>query len=378
MVSFVQSTYFCGIIRFVMKEIDNEKVGKFIEKLRKEKGLTQQELAEKLSVTNQAVSKWESGKNLPDIAIQRRICDACNITMEELHAGGRDVDKREKTKQLKKENKAFLIIILFLIPIMTFFIVYFALNFRALKIYYSNSNITNEENGVRANLLILKLPRKLIIFINNIQPHNYEVKDSDLVSLKLYSGDKKLLSSSMIKNDIFEVDNYGAFDYKNFKIVLEVNTIDNETKTFESKFRLVKYTKKENNEDKYESNSLNYLSSSEIGKKLINDGYTLKDKDIYEKKEKSEGKTLNVVYDLEHEKIDIWYIHNEFTEKIIVDYQLNVFQTVVFNNNDIDNVSEKYIFDLKKSKNNCEIGECTTLKNTRKLVEKYLSQLQVE
>ena len=361
-----------------MKEIDNEKVGKFIEKLRKEKGLTQQELAEKLSVTNQAVSKWESGKNLPDIAIQRRICDACNITMEELHAGGRDVDKREKTKQLKKENKAFLIIILFLIPIMTFFIVYFALNFRALKIYYSNSNITNEENGVRANLLILKLPRKLIIFINNIQPHNYEVKDSDLVSLKLYSGDKKLLSSSMIKNDIFEVDNYGAFDYKNFKIVLEVNTIDNETKTFESKFRLVKYTKKENNEDKYESNSLNYLSSSEIGKKLINDGYTLKDKDIYEKKEKSEGKTLNVVYDLEHEKIDIWYIHNEFTEKIIVDYQLNVFQTVVFNNNDIDNVSEKYIFDLKKSKNNCEIGECTTLKNTRKIVEKYLSQLQVE
>ncbi len=378
MVSFAQSTYFCGIIRFVMKEIDNEKVGKFIENLRKEKGLTQQDLAEKLSVTNQAVSKWESGKNLPDIAIQRRICDACNITMEELHAGGRDVDKREKTKQLKKENKVFLIIILFLIPIMTFFIVYFALNFRALKIYYSNSNITNEDNSIRANLLIFKLPRKLIIFINNIYPCNYEVKDSDLVSLKLYSGDKKLLSSSMIKNDIFEVDNYGAFDYKNFKIVLKVNTVDNETKTFESKFRLVKYTKKENNEDKYESNSLNYLSSSEIGKKLINDGYTLKDKNIYEKEENDNSKQLRIKYDLDHEKIDILYIHNDYTEKISVDYQLNIFQTVVFNNNDIDNISEKYIFDLKKSKNNCEIGECTTLKNTRKLVEKYLSQLQVE
>lgn len=360
-----------------MKEIDNEKVGKFIENLRKEKGLTQQELAEKLSVTNQAVSKWESGKNLPDIAIQRRICDACNITMEELHAGGRDVDKREKTKQLKKENKVFLIIILFLIPIMTFFIVYFALNFRALKIYYSNSNITNEENGVRANLLILKLPRKLIIFINNIQPHNYEVKDSDLVSLKLYSGDKKLLSSSMIKNDIFEVDTT-SFDPNKMVLILKVNTVENETKEFKREFALVKYTKKENNEDEYESNSLNYLSSSEIGKKLINDGYTLKDKNIYEKEENDNSKEVRIKYDLEHEKIDILYIHNEYTEKISVDYQLNIFQTVVFNKNNIDNISEKYIFDLKKSKNNCEIGECTTLKNTRKLVEKYLSQLQVE
>lgn len=42
-----------------MKEIDNEKVGKFIENLRKEKGLTQQDLADILSVSNQAVSKWE-------------------------------------------------------------------------------------------------------------------------------------------------------------------------------------------------------------------------------------------------------------------------------------------------------------------------------
>ena len=377
MVSFAQSTYFCGIIRFVMKEIDNEKVGKFIENLRKEKGLTQQDLAEKLSVTNQAVSKWESGKNLPDIAIQRRICDACNITMEELHAGGRDVDKREKTKQLKKENKVFLIIILFLIPIMTFFIVYFALNFRALKIYYSNSNITNEENGVRANLLILKLTRKLIIFINNIQPNNYEVKDSDLVSLKLYSGDKKLLSSSMIKNDIFEVDTT-SFDPNKMVLILKVNTVENETKEFKREFALVKYTKKGNNEDKYESNSLNYLSNDVIANKLIKAGFTCEDKNVYEKKENDNEKHLRIKYDLEHQKIDILYNHNECTEKIVVDYQLNVFQTVVFNNNDIDNVSEKYNFDLKKSKNNCEIGECTTLKNTRKLVEKYLSQLQVE
>lgn len=64
-------------------------------------------------------------------------------------------------------------------------------------------------------------------------------------------------------------------------------------------------------------------------------------------------------------------------KKIVVDYQVKTFQTVVFNKNNIDNISEKYIFDLKNEKNICEIGECATLKNTRKIVEKYLSQLQV-
>ena len=87
MVSFETYVFFCGIIIFGMKDIDNELVGKFIETLRKEKGLTQQDLADKLSVTSQAVSKWEMGKNLPDIATQRMICNAFNITLEELHAG---------------------------------------------------------------------------------------------------------------------------------------------------------------------------------------------------------------------------------------------------------------------------------------------------
>ena len=41
-----------------------------------------------------------------------------------------------------------------IVPVMVFFVVYFIINFRALKIYYSNSQITNEENSIRANLLI--------------------------------------------------------------------------------------------------------------------------------------------------------------------------------------------------------------------------------
>lgn len=359
-----------------MKEIDNKKVGKFIENLRKEKGLTQQDLADILSVSNQAVSKWEGGRNLPDIAIQRVICDTFNITMEELHAGERDIKKRNKTKKIRKENKIFSIALMCIVPVMVFFVVYFIINFRALKIYYSNSQITNEENSIRANLLIFKLPRKLIIFINNIYPCNYEVKDSDLLDLKLYSGNKKLLNSSMIKNDIFEIDAL-TFDPNNVKLMLNIESVTGEKRKFQREVKLVKYTSNDRNDDKYKNKSLMILSNDEIVKKLLKDGYINTENEVYEKKIDKDNTLLRIKYDLDHETIEILHVHNSYTEKIVVDYQLKIFRTVVFNNNNIDNISEKYVFDLKNEKNICEIGECATLKNTRKMVEKYLSQLQV-
>lgn len=359
-----------------MKEIDNEKVGKFIENLRKEKGLTQQDLADILSVSNQAVSKWEGGRNLPDIAIQRVICDTFNITMEELHAGERDIKKRNKTKKIRKENKIFSIALMCIVPVMVFFVVYFIINFRALKIYYSNSQITNEENSIIANLLIFKLPRKLIIFINNIYPCNYEVKDSDLLDLKLYSGNKKLLNSSMIKNDVFELDAL-TFDPNNVKLILNIESVTGEKRKFQREVKLVKYTSNDRNDDKYKNKSLKFLSNDEIVKKLLKDGYINTENDVYEKKIDKDNTLLRIKYDLDHENINILYIHNEYTEKISIDYQVLMFKTIVFNNNNINNISEKYIFNLKSEKNICEIGECATLKKTRKMVEKYLSQLQV-
>ena len=296
--------------------------------------------------------------------------------MEELHAGERDIKKRNKTKKIRKENKIFSIALMCIVPVMVFFVVYFIINFRALKIYYSNSQITNEENSIRANLLIFKLPRKLIIFINNIYPYNYEVKDSDLLDLKLYSGNKKLLNSSMIKNDIFEIDAL-TFDPNNVKLMLNIESVTGEKRKFQREVKLVKYTSNDRNDDKYKNKSLKILSNDEIVKKLLKDGYINTENKVYEKEIIENNATTRVKYDLEHETIEILYVHNSYTEKIVVDYQLKIFRTVVFNKNNINNVSEKYVFDLKKEKNICEIGECATLKKTCKMVEKYLSQLQV-
>ena len=69
--------------------MDLNKIGAFIGTLRKEKNLTQLELAEKLYITDRAVSKWECGKGLPDIAIMIPLCKILEISVTELLNGER-------------------------------------------------------------------------------------------------------------------------------------------------------------------------------------------------------------------------------------------------------------------------------------------------
>lgn len=62
-------------------------IGKFISKKRKEKNLTQEQLAEKLGVSNKTVSKWETGKCMPDYSVVKSLCDELEITVAELMDG---------------------------------------------------------------------------------------------------------------------------------------------------------------------------------------------------------------------------------------------------------------------------------------------------
>ena len=67
--------------------MDQAKIGKFISKKRKEHGLTQMQLAEKLGITDRAVSKWETGKSLPDASIMLELCSLLGITVNDLLNG---------------------------------------------------------------------------------------------------------------------------------------------------------------------------------------------------------------------------------------------------------------------------------------------------
>lgn len=81
--------------------MNQDKVGEFITELRKEKGLTQSQLAEHFGISNKAVSKWENGKSLPDASIMIDLCNFLGITVNELLCGERiDMENyREKAEK---------------------------------------------------------------------------------------------------------------------------------------------------------------------------------------------------------------------------------------------------------------------------------------
>ena len=67
--------------------MDQIKIGKFIAERRKNAGLTQMQLAEKLNITDRAVSKWETGKAMPDTSIMLELCDILSISVNDLLSG---------------------------------------------------------------------------------------------------------------------------------------------------------------------------------------------------------------------------------------------------------------------------------------------------
>ena len=67
--------------------MDQIKIGKFIAECRKKSCLTQAQLAEKLDITDRAVSKWETGKAMPDLSVMLELCDILGITVNDLLCG---------------------------------------------------------------------------------------------------------------------------------------------------------------------------------------------------------------------------------------------------------------------------------------------------
>lgn len=81
--------------------MDPVKIGKFLQQLRKEKGLTQEQLSEQLSVTRRTVSRWETGSNMPDLDILIELSDFYEVDLREILSGER---KSERMNEELKET----------------------------------------------------------------------------------------------------------------------------------------------------------------------------------------------------------------------------------------------------------------------------------
>ena len=192
--------------------IDQEKVGKFIADLRKEKGLTQDDLAEKMFVGREAISKWERGVCIPGQTILLSLSEEFNVSINEILYGERKNNKNSKVV----ENTSFNWFLMQLKRIKKYIVIafiFFLVCFTIITYTYVNGDSFTINKG-----LIVRCREKLYFQFGSVINHT----DYDITSINLYYGADenkiKLASGSKIndivvnKNDLEKSTNKGIKD----------------------------------------------------------------------------------------------------------------------------------------------------------------------
>lgn len=215
--------------------MNQEKIGSLIKKIRKENNLTQQDLAKKYGVTYQAVSKWENGKNIPDIALLKEICSDYNIDINEL------LDNNYK---VKKKNIPLLILIGILV--ITFITIFLLITNKNESFHFKTLSSSCNNFTIKGTLAYNN--NQSSIYISNI---DYCGGDDKIKYKKieciLYEKEKDNVTK-LIKKNTSKESNITIEEYlKDF--TFKINNYDRLCKTY-SKNSLYLTIKATNNNDK--------------------------------------------------------------------------------------------------------------------------------
>lgn len=161
-------------------------VSKIIEKARKEKGLTQNQLADKLGVSNTAISKWENGYNLPDISMFEPINKVLDIDMFSIiniqKSASENLDKAKKIKRKHFLKNIIIIFLIFILLLITNLLTYLNINKEITKIKKSTPEvykITSEDKDYIVDGYLIFNEKNNLIIINDIKYHGIAQGTSD-------------------------------------------------------------------------------------------------------------------------------------------------------------------------------------------------------
>ena len=238
--------------------MNQEKIGKFIAKCRKDKNLTQSELADKLNISNKAISKWETGRGMPDASIMLELCTYLGITVNELLSGEKLEEReykekaneniiniaKESEKNKKVKNKIIIILTIVIILAMLLLITNIIYrNFeitleydnRLIKCETKNEDIICSFNGISLVTLYseyINIDNETLIFVNGkmllqnkIKSH-YESWDS---MAELNNGNNSSFNTEIIINKSKDIEDCKG-KIKVFYTKTNVNKIKNISK----------------------------------------------------------------------------------------------------------------------------------------------------
>ena len=153
--------------------MNQEKIGKFIYDLRKKYNLTQAELASRLHVTAQAISKWENGRGVPDIELLKKLSEEFNVSISELIEG----------KEEKKKSKMAIIVSLSIISMILITTIAFLILTNQVSTFNFSSLICDNES-FSLNGVIAYNSNKKSIYISNIEYCDKLVAETKFINVE--------------------------------------------------------------------------------------------------------------------------------------------------------------------------------------------------
>ena len=356
----------------------NNNLGKILIDLREKKGYTQKDLADKLNVSDKAISRWETGMSIPHVDTLVRISKIFKINLQDLIVAAASTDEsddelvqdiiKEFTRRDENKSKMIRIILsltIIIILILTISII-FTKTYNRFKVY--NVYVESDEIVSKVGIYV-ETKIKDSLSINYLSIKNYEVKNTDTVIVDLYylENNKENILQTYTSLDVISFVNYDSYikidDLSNYmdNLFIRVKIIDNKNNEKEYTGKLQFVLDFSNNKIFYEENSLKSinnveitkLSSDEVKEKLISNGFEKVNDDTLIKK-LNNG---NIYYIITSNFIRINIYEKDFSYKYT--YRINncILSVNVFNKNNIE--IEDYEYDVQnKSVISCVIGNC--------------------
>ena len=191
--------------------MNQEIIGKFIVECRKKKNLTQEQLAEKLSISKNAVSKWERGLNMPDISIMQELCSILDISLNELFNGEKKsndaglINYLKEEKRKRKKRLIISIISIMLVLIISLLLLFFINNYNKVNGYILSGE---SENFVYHDDLLILSNIKNINAFGELSIKNSNIIESDIINLSLMYNGKRMLGGTKLSGIAYENSGY--------------------------------------------------------------------------------------------------------------------------------------------------------------------------
>lgn len=359
--------------------MDNKKIGNFIKKMRLEQNLSQEDLAQEIPIGRSAISKWETGKTIPDSSTLVILGNIFNVSINELLSGEKSINTNSNnvSLQLYDERNKFKkwcnIILKILLGLIICFLSYFFLTFyKSVKVY----DISTSSDKINVDGLLIKTRDKIELKINaefdqefksislfykdNDEKQNILTSDDHNLTIKDYLGYEEYIDFkkfNTIVNNMYLKIFYNNNNTEEYKLNLELS-YKNKELTLEKNDEVTHSNNNETEESK------GYFDIETIKAKICNDNNC-------NQKVKINNKEYSVGILEDSKSIEIKYLKNN--NAILLRYTYLNENIFMYTQKKDDIIEKDYSYNLDTEK--CLQGDCNELKEHYKLFEKVIKKL---